>query len=526
MFTSSGLSTINYDNLLLGWSGLQSLQPNVTLDMDSTKYLNTPQVISARSTLTSVPNSWTINDGGPVTGIALEINIPQQLVGQSLIMFYLIQPVNVSIQWGDGTNSTGISGSGLQNHTYNSSNTFLVVITTNSQGSSLGSFTVNTDDTNIYPYITTSTIIGINGLTSFANTFKGCYNLTTLNIDNTILNNVTNTSYMLTDTSNFNYDISGWDVSNVTNMAGMFSGAFTFNQDIGNWVVSNVTNMESMFSSANAFNQNISAWVVSNVTNMFGMFDSAIAFNQNVGNWNVSNVADMTNMFINSGISTINYDNLLIGWSGLTLQQGVTLDMGTVTYSNTEQVTIARDTLTNTYSWTILDGGESCFIYGTKITCVNESGEEYVVNIEDLNDSHLIKTYLHGNRKMKHMINGTVRNGSNKELNCVYQMDNLQMLGGHSILVDCNELTETELNVNKSFFGNEMQQVDDKICLLACASDKFKKIENKEIYKWANICLENDGNIKNRYGIYANGILCETPTEEHIFSFKGINKKA
>jgi len=41
--------------------------------------------------------------------------------------------------------------------------------------------------------------------------------------------------------TNFNQDISSWDVSNVTSMNGMFFGANSFNQPIGNWDVSNVT---------------------------------------------------------------------------------------------------------------------------------------------------------------------------------------------------------------------------------------------------------------------------------------------
>lgn len=47
--------------------------------------------------------------------------------------------------------------------------------------------------------------------------------------------------------SNFNQNISSWDVSGATDMSDMFSYS-EFNQDIGNWDVSNVTNMASMFS--------------------------------------------------------------------------------------------------------------------------------------------------------------------------------------------------------------------------------------------------------------------------------------
>jgi len=45
--------------------------------------------------------------------------------------------------------------------------------------------------------------------------------------------------FMNTD---FNQDISGWDVSSVTNMNGTFQNAYAFNQDISGWDVSSVTN--------------------------------------------------------------------------------------------------------------------------------------------------------------------------------------------------------------------------------------------------------------------------------------------
>jgi surface protein len=47
--------------------------------------------------------------------------------------------------------------------------------------------------------------------------------------------------------SNFNGDISGWDVSNVKDMDYMFYLARKFNGDISNWDVSNVEHMRDIF---------------------------------------------------------------------------------------------------------------------------------------------------------------------------------------------------------------------------------------------------------------------------------------
>jgi len=86
--------------------------------------------------------------------------------------------------------------------------------------------------------------------------------------------------------SDFNGDISGWDVSNVTNMRGMFYGAVFFNCDVTKWDVSNVTDMSCMFAFSSNFNQDISGWDVSNVTDMKRMFAYATSFNTNyIKNW-------------------------------------------------------------------------------------------------------------------------------------------------------------------------------------------------------------------------------------------------
>ena len=45
----------------------------------------------------------------------------------------------------------------------------------------------------------------------------------------------------LENKTDFNDQISNWDVSNVTNMMDMFYKASNFNQDISNWDLSNLT---------------------------------------------------------------------------------------------------------------------------------------------------------------------------------------------------------------------------------------------------------------------------------------------
>ena len=176
------------------------------------------------------------------------------------------------------------------------------------------------------------------------------------------VSNVTDMTYMFYYATAFNQPIGNWDVSNVTNMGGMFAGdggAISFNQPIGSWNVSNVSNMGRMFYNAYAFNQPIGSWDVSQVINMGDMFWNATSFDQPLGSWNVSNVTNMAFMFYDSGLSTANYDELLIGWSTIispetTLKSNVNFYGGYSTYCNGAS---ARNLLISTYGWTISDSG-------------------------------------------------------------------------------------------------------------------------------------------------------------------------
>ena len=67
--------------------------------------------------------------------------------------------------------------------------------------------------------------------------------------------------------TNFNSDISGWNVSNVEDMRGSFYYNTSFNQDIGSWDVSSVLYMQNMFQEAASFNQDLSGWCVQNFYN-------------------------------------------------------------------------------------------------------------------------------------------------------------------------------------------------------------------------------------------------------------------
>jgi surface protein len=175
------------------------------------------------------------------------------------------------------------------------------------------------------------------GITSLHYAFYACRALT--KVPSSIPSTVTDLSYMFYQSRVFDQDLSSWDVSNVTNMRGMFQGEpsiyqpsyrnpfnnggqplnwgaktanvqnmanmfeeSNFNQDISGWNVSAVTTFTSMFRFNTVFNQNISGWDVGAAKSFINMFGSAFAFNQDLSGWNVGNVQDIE-------CYRFNYDN-------------------------------------------------------------------------------------------------------------------------------------------------------------------------------------------------------------------------
>ena len=95
-------------------------------------------------------------------------------------------------------------------------------------------------------------------------------------------------------------------------------------------------------------------------------------------------------------------------------------------------------------------------------------------------------------------------------------IDDLIITGGHAILVDDLGSFKEE---NDLIFG-ETRMIDDKYLLLSDISTDFQKIENTNLYTYYHFILENNGSNEERFGVWANGILTETPSKKVFINHK------
>ncbi|MDC6363319.1 MULTISPECIES: BspA family leucine-rich repeat surface protein [Flavobacteriaceae] len=411
MFLGAPLSANNYDSLLIGWSNLSSLQSNVVFGAEMSKYCSAS---AARQSIIDT-YGWTINDAGNDGGCAFVTTWKTDNLGisgdnQITIPTYPGETYNYTVDWGDGTFDTHVTGDIV--HTYTNAGTYQVSITGifpriyfEADISEIDSSPIGLDDNN---KLLSVDQWGINQWTSMERAFYGCENLQVLaedvpdltrawsmfsmfafctsftanpSIGNWDVSSISHMMNMFLNAKLFNQDIGNWDVSNVTNISWMFSGAESFNQDIGNWDMSSVTDAQYMFQSALAFNQDISSWNLESLRSMNGMFNIARSFNQPIGNWDVSNVSGMSGVFTNassfdqslanwdvsktgylggffqwSGMTMENYDKTLMGWAALeSLQSDVIIDSRGVQYCEGGE---ARQSLIDNYGWIITDDGK------------------------------------------------------------------------------------------------------------------------------------------------------------------------
>lgn len=144
--------------------------------------------------------------------------------------------------------------------------------------------------------------VSVTGITSTANMFHDCSNLTNVNLSELDTSNVTEMICMFSDCSNLtSLDLSSFQTENVTDMQAMFSGCSALTQlDLNSFDVKNVTNMESMFRDCASLTElDLSSFDTSSVQNMSQMFAGCKNLSKlTIDSFRTENVTTMERMFL------------------------------------------------------------------------------------------------------------------------------------------------------------------------------------------------------------------------------------
>jgi len=172
----------------------------------------------------------------------------------------------------------------------------------------------------------------------------------------------------------------------------------------------------------------------------------------------------------------------------------------------------------------VIDDTIPCFGENTQILCADENMKEFYLPIKNIAVGQLVKTYNHGYKKVFNIESGSFVNNPQNFRTCMYAMkknefmtDDLLLTGGHGILV--NKVDKTNIisrydNKNSELaylYGKGFsEKIDNKIILQAVACKYFTQCVDNNMYNYYHISLETNGKDNVQYGIWANGVLCES----------------
>ena len=256
---------------------------------------------------------------------------------------------NYDVDWGDG--NIDLAQAGTQTHTYSIAGTYEINVT----GGDNIQFNNVLDKLKLLDVINWGSI----AWKTMTGAFNGCENMTISATGSPDLSICLSLSSTFKDCSSMNSPtLNAWDTSNVGSMASCFRGATIFNQPLSNWDLTSCTSIADMFVLQSAFNQDIGSWNTSAVTNMFRVFRDSTNFDQDLSGWDVNQVVQFQNFMDNIiGLSTVNYDAMLIAWDA----QGAMSYSGTVNFGGSQYTLggaaeAARTSLISKWGG-IIDGG-------------------------------------------------------------------------------------------------------------------------------------------------------------------------
>ena len=269
--------------------------------------------------------------------------------------------IDFNIEWGDGTSDhiTAWNDAALTHTFLDGAGTYTCAVTGTLKGWKFAGGGDRLKLTGIGEW-------GVFNLsTNFA--FFGCANL---NITATDAPTITSTDLQLTfkDCSILTGigDATSWDVSSVTSLSAMFQSS-AFNQDISGWDVSSAQGANNMFLNVTEFNQDLSSWSTLNFKDVSYMFFNCDAMRYGFAGWDLSAITSMTSFMESAtGLSTANYDATLIAFDAFVLANGtpksISCHFGGSKYTAGGAAAAARARLvlavaSGGWGWTITDGG-------------------------------------------------------------------------------------------------------------------------------------------------------------------------
>ena len=309
------------------------------------------------------------------------------------------------VDWGDGTVEEGVVDS--QTHTYASAGTYDIAITAATGRIAFGGVGDRRKLLDIKNW-------GAVSWTTMNQAFRGCLNTIVSAEDALVL--PADCSNMLQTCSNLTtLDVSNWDTSSVTLMGSMFSNCFSLTTlyasnwdtsnvtvmnfmffscsnlttlDVSSWDTSSLTGMASMFITCSSLTTlDVSSWDTSSVTTMASTFQACSSLKADLSGLDIASVTNLGNFALNTNINdtgtTTNYDATLIAWeaelqtaypNGVGYPPSITTNFGTSRYS--WRAIEARNSLVNTFGWSITDGGlleEPEFVITVETTTASES---------------------------------------------------------------------------------------------------------------------------------------------------------
>jgi len=243
--------------------------------------------------------------------------------------------INYNIDWGDSSNDTVTSSTGLT-HSYSSHGIYTIKVLITS-GITSPNLRFGADRLKVIDVLDWGTY---NGWTSLQSMFYNMNHLPSILSVNTSL-----------------------DCTNVTLVRNAFWNTSVKSCNVG--CFKNLTVGSELFETfGNAFNDpTIKDLDVSGISHFFEMF-RGLNVDVDVSNYDVSIAINMTNMFLSSAFSDTNYQKALVKWTGWngtsptkTLQPNVPAHFGTARYEIGGESEDIRNYLTGTLGWTITDGG-------------------------------------------------------------------------------------------------------------------------------------------------------------------------